>query len=126
MSDYHVLRKATDNSSCSVAIHLPSPEGHNLAGRSWNAVIRLGSGGNIVVPRLQLDDPDEFLALKKGSKIEDVQTVTFSNVDLTDAQRKAEIEAVVTQAMTDIADTDSDLYKERVGIFEWYLYREDI
>lgn len=118
MSNFHVLKKAVDNSLCSIAVHLPTPDGENIAGIPWRGIVVLHFRQSMV-PRLAADEVKD---LRVGTLIEVPQTVTFSDVNLTNGQRLAEIKAVVDQMQADIADPDSDLYKEKIGIYEWYLY----
>jgi hypothetical protein len=124
--DYHVMRKAEDNTSCRIAAHLPTPDGVNAGDLSWTAIMLMAKSGKSSIPYLGRKFPDEADALSKGKIIEVVDTVEFSDPGITNAQRRNEIRAHVTQMKTDIEDTDSDLYKRQIGIYEWFGYSEDI
>lgn len=124
--DYHVLRKAEDNTSCTVAVHLPTPEGENAGGIKWRAIMLMAKSGKSSVPFHERKYSDEADAISKGRIMEVTDTVTFSDPDLTNAQRRNEIRVHVAQMKADIEDTDSDLYKQQIGVYEWYGYSEDI
>lgn len=124
--DYHVMRKAADNSSCRIAVHLSTPDGVNAGDLSWISIMLMAKSGKSSVPYLGRKFPDEADSLSKGRIIEVVDTVVFSGPGITNAQRRDEIIAHVTQIQTDIEDTDSDLYKQQIGIYDWFGYSENI
>lgn len=123
MSDFHVLKKAADSASCSIVAHLTTPAGSNVAGVPWRAVVRYGFGSKSRVPRLS---EAENKLLMHGELIEVSETVTFSAGESTNAQRLAKIKTVVTQMQADIQNTGSDLYKNQIGIYEWFTYSGNV
>ncbi len=124
--DYHILRKAVDNSTCSIAVHLTTPSGNNAAGRSWNDVLIDVDGVTTVVPHHKTSFPDESKEIVKGRICEVVVIFEFSNTDLNNGQRRQEIHAHVAQMKLDIKDVESALFQEKFGPYDWYLYAEDV
>lgn len=124
--EYHVMQKAQDNTSCNIAVHLPTPDGENAGGIQWRAIMVWAKSGKSAIPFHTRKYKDEATELSQGRLIEVVDTVVFSDPGLTQVQRRTEIRSHVTQMQADIADTDSDLYKWEIGIYDWYGYSEDV
>ncbi len=124
--DYHVLRKAVDNTTCHVAVHLATPSGINAAGKPWSNLLVDVDGQITTVPHHKTSFPVENKELVKGQICEISITFEFSDPGLNNGQRRQEIRDRVTQMKLDIQDEESDLFKEKFGPYDWYLYAEDV
>lgn len=115
MSDYHILTQGQKRKSVNVVFHIPVPgAGTNQAGLSWrDAVVREQGGSVNIVSVLGTDiDPTEDTQLKAGELVEHQVIVRFSSINLTNAQRKAEIEG-------HYATSKNDLIAEKQITLEW-------
>ncbi len=122
MSNYHILTQDDKRKTANVVFHVPVPStGTNQAGLSWrDAVVREQGGSANIVSVLGTDiDPTEDTQLKAGEIIEKQQTVRFSSINLSSAQRQAEIEVAFTQLQ-------SDLIAEKQITLEWIGFQGDV
>ena len=124
--DYHIKKTTVDIASISYWLHVPAPTGDNLAGKAWSEVLRSVRSSKSAVLGLREEAEEEFVAISKGQTLEVPLSFTFSDPDLNNAQRLAELEAEITQNKIDIADTASDLYKETLGIYAWSGYSGNV
>ena len=97
MSNYHILTQEIQNGNkraAQVVFHIPVPAaGTNEADISWrDAVVKEQGGASNIVSVLPDITTQEDSDMKAGALIEQVKTVRFSTVNLTNPQRKAEIE----------------------------------
>lgn len=117
MSDYHILTQEDKKRTVSVVFHIPVPAvGTNEAGLSWRqAVVEELGGSSVIVSILPGISVAEDTQLKAGEIIEKVETVRFTSVNLTKAQRKIEIEAYFNELKT-------DLIAEKQTTLEWIGY----
>lgn len=89
----HVLKCSKDLKTVRVVFHYVVPAGNNQAGISWHDAIIMDKGGisNINSVLINIDD-DELTDLKTGVLVESgVETIRFSSIDLTNAERLQEI-----------------------------------
>lgn len=136
MSDYHILRQSTNKKNVQVVFHIPVPsQGSNEAGISWQNAVRIDlfrkdEAGNEIAPFSVLPTyhPQNYPAgiesaeetqISVGEIVELVKTVNFSSINLTDAQRLAEIEA-------DFTATKTDLIAEKQIELAWTGKRDDV
>lgn len=124
--EYHVMKKTVDNTSCNIAVHLPTPSGANAGGMDWEAIMIMAKPGRSAVALHDRKYREEAADLVKGRIVEVVDAVTFSDPGLSNAQRRAEIRSHVAQMQADFEDTESDLYKQEIGVYEWYGFSEDV
>ncbi len=102
MSDYHVRDTDIKLKTANTVFHIPIPATNNAVGVTWQAALVLSLGGADAISSVLTDiTPTEESAMKAGSIFEQVTTVRFSSVDLTNAERLAEIETAFTAAETD-------------------------
>lgn len=143
MSEYHIGRKSEDGRHVDLWVHLSVPATENVAG------VTLGGGVNITyqdaqAARLTEENPSGFTSIApgilageqtqidNGAVFEKGFQFRFSALDLTNAQRRTEIESGndnergVSQMLLDIADSTSDLYKEIIEPLAWWGYYRDI
>ena len=103
MSDYHIRETSADLKTVSVVFHIPIPSTNNAVDISWSDALVLSLGGadeiTSVMSDIGIGDEAE---MKAGSIYEKVQTVRFSSLDLTNAQRLEEVEAAYIVAKEDI------------------------
>lgn len=95
MSDYHILQLDFDLKTVNVIYHITVPDvGLNSAGISWPAaIVRDLGGADKITSQLPDITSEELALLVSGNKVEMVKTLRFSSVNITDAQRLAEIVA---------------------------------
>lgn len=102
--DYHVLTQDKWKKSIQVVFHVPVPAtGVNSVGVQWQAAIVKELGGvdniNSVLPDIT---ETELNQLKAGALIERSATVYFQTVNMTNAQRVAQIEAYFNMIKTEL------------------------
>ena len=103
MADFHVLTQDTKRRSVSVVFHFGIPAALNAAGITWrDAVVQEHGGAANIVSTLPAISTEEDSALKSGALLEQPETVRFSSINLTNAQRLAEIQAVYTEVLAEI------------------------
>lgn len=135
-SDYHILTQAADLKTAQVVFHFQVPaSGTNSAGIQWQDAVKMNlfrkdEVGNpvpifSVLPVYHvvnypggIDSAEETL-IGDGEVIEEVVTVRFSTIDLTDQQRRDEIVAAHTARNTELIN---QLQKE----LAWIGYRGDV
>lgn len=93
MADYHIQTQTEDQKTAKVIFHFPTPNGNNDASISWqNAWLRSNNGVVTTVLADAYIDPAEKTNIEAGSVIEHVDVVRFSSLNLTNAERRTEIE----------------------------------
>jgi hypothetical protein len=95
MSDYHILTQDEDSKGISAVFHIPIPAaGSNAAGVQWRNAIVLEQKGavNITSVLPELSGQAEEVSMKAGIVYERLVRVRFSSTNLTDTQRKQEVE----------------------------------
>lgn len=103
MSDYHIRKTAINMKTVSCVFHIPIPATDNEVGIPWQDALVSSLGGADAITSVLTDiTPAEESAMKAGSIYENVATVRFSSLGLTNAQRLEEVEAAYTAAETDI------------------------
>lgn len=99
MSDYHILNTDVNLKTVSCVFHIPIPAANNAVGVSWqDALVRSLGGADEISSVLTDITSAELSAMKAGSIYENVATVRFTSLNLTNAQRLAEVEAAYTEA----------------------------
>lgn len=94
MSDYHIREIAADLKTVRTVFHIPIPVGNNDVGVSWRNALVARKGGADAINSVLLDMPaGDLTAMKAGELYECVSSTRFSSLDLTDAERLAEIRA---------------------------------
>jgi len=92
MSDYHILTQQKNQNTVNVVYHIPVPGTNNEAGITWQeAVVAEAGGADNIVSVLPDILSEELIDLKAGALVEKVETVRFSSIYLTNAQRLQEI-----------------------------------
>ena len=121
MSDYHILTQDPKRKTVQVVFHFSVPStGKNSAGISWqNAAVKGQGGSTNIVSRLPDISTEEEEALKSGAIVERIETVRFSTTNLTNAERKKEIEAAFTKAK-------AAFVAEIQVVFDWIGYAGDV
>ena len=143
MANYHIGEKSADGRYADLYVHLPVPATENVAG------VTLGGGIAITYQdaqseKLAKDNPSGFTSiapgitageqtqLTDGELVEKFVRFRFNSVDLTNAQRRTQIEdgnenvIGVSQMLTDIADSASEFYMELIEPLAWWGYFRDI
>jgi hypothetical protein len=102
MSNYHIRNVPAENGgnikTVNLVFHIPIPAGNNVVGVPWrDALVRhLGGAATIGSVLPEVVNTQEETDMKSGMLLEKSVMVRFSSVNLTDAQRLAEIEAAFT------------------------------
>lgn len=89
MADIHILTQSKDQNTVNVVFHIPIPATLNDAGITWQeAVIREIGTVSSVLPNI---DAAELLLLESGALIEKSESVRFSSIYLTNAERLQQV-----------------------------------
>lgn len=91
----------SSNGSVQAIFHIDVPSGTNRAGLSWPYCVMMCGDYPPVTKALQQDDLPK---IKLGEIIEWVECFTFSDKNLTDEQKKAELEARYTVVAPEVID----------------------
>lgn len=137
MPDYHILEKSANSRYVRLAIHLPIPASQNVAGQVLSDATltyqkALSESLDSTVSIAPGITGAEQTALDNGSVFEKVHSFRFSSLELTNAERRIEIEdgndnePGVTQWKADISNSDSELYKEIIEPLAWWGYYRDV
>jgi hypothetical protein len=118
--DYHILEQAQDGKTMRVVFHFPVPaQAKNAADILYSDIVQKCCDLTSQLPNFETEYPTEYASLQSGTLIERLVVVQFSSINLTPAQKRAEIEAAYEP--------------ERVAEFarlqiewEWYGYAADI
>ena len=123
MSEYHVLESALDGKTIHAVFHCQLSAGEqaweNEAGETSVWCILRSKDLSSQLPNFQTDFPTEYTDMQAGKVLEKLETIRFSSIGLTAAQKKAEIESKYSAWRSGMI---SDLQKE----FEWYGYDNDV
>lgn len=100
MADYHIREVAENKKTINIVFHLPIPATNNIVGIAWRTALVNHQGGADAITSEILDIASEDLAaLKAGSLYEKSITMRFSSIDLTNAERLAEVEDKYTEEL---------------------------
>lgn len=103
MSDYHIQESAIDLKTIRAIYHIPVPVGSNTVGISWrNALVAYKGGADEITSELLGIPSADLTAMKAGELLEHCTTYRFSVLELTDAEKLAEIKAAYTTARTSL------------------------
>lgn len=144
MSMYHILKKEQGGRYADVYVHLPIPGTPNVAGvamsepiltyqRAIRELVSAREDPRVTrIPGLATQFPNEYADLLAGVVYEYYIRFRFNSIDLTDGQRRSQIEngneneRGVMQMMADIALASSDLYTEIIEPLAWWGYHRDV
>ena len=138
MSNYHVGIKSGKGRNAWIYVHLPIPDTQTIAGSELSdpaLTYRAAAAGSLpdgYAPEAPNLTVGEITTINAGEFKEERINFRFSALDLTNAQRRNEIENGndnedgVILMMTDIIDTDSDLYEEIIAPLDWWGYHRDV
>ena len=123
MSEYHILESAIDGKTIKVIFHCVLSTGEknwtNEAGKTAPWCIVRSKDLESQLPNFGTDFAAEYALMQVGEVTESSQTVRFSSINLTPAQKRAEIETAYTAWR---AENIANMLKE----FEWYGYDNDV
>ena len=104
MANIHIREKDKKNKTVNCIFHFTVPATQNAIGMNWNEVLQKAKKP---VPLLDDNDSTENANITAGSVLEHPETVRFSSINLTNAQRLTEIQSAYsarqTQVFTDLA-----------------------
>jgi len=138
MAHYHIGRKSGDGRYATVYAHLPVPATQTVAGAAlsdatltYQAVQAetLADGYSPQAPKITAA---EITQIENGELIEKVYEFGFSRVDLTNVERRSEIEdgndnmQGVISMITDMSDPDSGLYIDIISPLDWWGYSRNV
>ena len=109
MSNYHVLNTHKKLKNANTIFHIQIPDENNSANPAHNlrtCVHEYQGGGTIEssVPNLDTEFSSEYSDLQTGALYEWNETVIFSNANLTNSQKRDEIDARYTELSTTVVD----------------------
>jgi len=121
MSDYHILTQDAKQKTVQVVFHISVPAaGTNEAGLTWREAVVKEQGGAANITSILPDiSTQEDSALKAGELIEQIETVRFSSTNLTNQERKTQIEAA-------FAERKAELIAEKQITLAWIGFAADI
>lgn len=95
MADYHIFKMAKDRKTIEVVFHIQiTGTGRNQADIQWRDAVVMEQGGvskiSSKLPSVSLQDKAD---MESGTILEVRKTLRFSSIDLTNAERQAEVEA---------------------------------
>lgn len=103
MSNYHIRKTSDDLKTVSVVFHVPIPDANNTVGVNWRSALVLELGGADAISSVLTDiSTEEESAMKAGSIYEVSRTVRFSSLNITNAERLAEVEAAYTTTASEM------------------------
>ena len=120
MSDYHVIEQAQDKKTIRVVYHFPIPAAaQNAAGIDYRSIVQKCCDLTSQLPNFETEFASEYTDMQIGAVIERVVVMRFSSINLTPAEKRAEIEAQYEPER--VAEFD------RLQIeWEWYGYSNDV
>ena len=117
-ADYWILKTAIDKKTVRLVVHVDVPSQNNAAGYNCRTALieSMGGAANIASEVPGLDDA----ALKNGSKLEYGEEYRFSSLELTNIQRRDEVEARVAEIVTNLqTEQDEVLQPVLDGLIYW-------
>jgi len=137
MSNYHILKKSVDGRNAEVYVHLPVPATKTTVGTTLNDDTMtyqwaLKESLESTVSAIPNITGAEQTQLDNGELYEYHHPFRFSSLELTNAQRRAEIEngnynmVGVSQLLIDIATPGSDIWNEVLEPLEWFGYYRNV
>ena len=124
--NYHILKQAEDKKTINVVFHIPVPAtGTNEANVLWRDAVVAEQGGSAnIVSTLPGIDPTEDTELKSGALVEVSKSVRFSTINLTTAQKQAEIEAEFNRLIG--SDPKYSVLAKKQITLEWIGFEADV
>jgi len=121
MSNYHILTQNQLRKSAQVVFHIPIPAlGTNNVNISWrDAIVKELGGADNIASILSDITVEEKQELKSGSIIEILQAVKFTSTNLTNLERKTQIENTFSILKNSV------LTKKQITL-EWIGYAGDV
>lgn len=112
---YHILEQGVDLKTARVAMHIAVPDVLNEAGVSYRQVLvwQKTLGGAQIQSAVPNIGAGELTQLQNGEILEVIETVRFSRLGLSKAEKKAELDAAYNNRKT-------DLLSEKQTELEWY------
>jgi len=101
MSNIHIREKDPQNKTVTCIFHFTVPVDVNAVGIPWNEVLQKHLNPE---PLMTDNDSTENANIVAGSVHEVQETVRFSTINLTDAERIAEVQAAYQVRQTEIFD----------------------
>ena len=99
--DLHVLTQDPQNKTVDVVFHVAVPAGNNAAGVAWSTAVVQHLAPVSTLPGVSTTEAN---AVAAGTLLEVQETVRFSSVTLTNAQRLAQIRAAYTARSAALLD----------------------
>lgn len=99
MSDIHVREKDQKSRTVNCVFHFTVPATNNAVGIPWNEVI---NKAKMPTPLMADNDTTENDNIAAGSILEILETVRFSSINLTQAERVAEIQAAYSERKDEV------------------------
>ena len=137
MANYHILKKTADNRFANVYVHLPVPATQTVAGVALD-------DATLTYQRAMKESLDDTISVVPGitgaeqtqldnsELVEKRVSFRFSSTDLTNIQRRAEVEngndnePGVIQMLADIIVPGTELWNEVLAPLEWWGYYRDV
>jgi len=99
MSNIHILQKDTKDKIVNCIFHIDVPDTDNAVGTNWRTAVQRYLNPE---PQMSYNNSTENAKITAGEILEVVETVRFSSINLTNAQRLAEIEIAYNTRKTEL------------------------
>ena len=97
MSSIHIREKDSKNKTINCIFHITVPDTVNTVGTNWRSAIQWAMSP---VALMSYNNSTENANIEAGNILEVTETVRFSSINLTNAQRLAEVEAAYNKRKT--------------------------
>jgi hypothetical protein len=125
MSDYHVMTQGEKKKTAQVVMHIPVPNVNNQIGVNYRLALKqllestLPEGQTQIESRYPGTGAPELAQLQNGEVYEAVRTYRFSSINLTPAQKQAELD-------TFYRDANAAVLAEKQDELEYWGYDRDV
>ena len=122
MSNYHILQTTKKLTKAQVVYHISIPNETNSGGTNYRTAVYQWQGNNTIiskVPNLDIEFPTENTAIQNGEIYELAETFTFSNANLSNSEKRDEIDSRYTYLANNYYD---DVIKKKLKF--WGMDRD--
>jgi len=123
MSNYHVLTQALNKKTVNVIYHIPIPDINNETGKSYRTALKEWLEHNSESGIITSTCPDissaELTQLQNGELYEIQQSKQFSSLELTNTQKRNELDTTYTVVKTEAQG------KLQI-LLEWWIFSHNV
>lgn len=122
MSNYHILDTNKKQTKARVIFHIEIPDELNNDSTNYRTAVYEWQGGGTItsaVPNLETEFAAEYAAMQTGEIYEREKTVEFTSADLSNGQKRGEVDAEYTELSNNFVN---DVVKKRLKF--WGMNRD--